>query len=148
MIDKENKFFKRLFSVFEDSYINDNNEFIALLQYYPSDHISWFELIKMNRKGTRPIFVNEYFRLEDCETELDIKKKILFWLSRVCCKTQYSSSFDKYIHEYFRERCNTLLNVNFNEEQWTKIYTKFGNGCNEKLCIKFIESYFDMNLLK
>lgn len=105
------------------------------------------ELLKLNRKGKRPIFINAYFRLEDCENEFNLKKKIIQWLSRECCKSQHSNIYDKYIHEYFRDRCNKLLNINFNEQQWLDIYTKFGNCCHEKLCIEFIKSGFDLNLL-
>ena len=117
MIDLENKYLKRLMSIFEDSFINSQNEFIALLKFYPSDNISYLELLEMRTLRPRPVFVNEYFRLEDCETELDLKRKMLAWLSRACCKTQYSQKYDKYIHEYFRNRCNEFLHTNFSEDE-------------------------------
>lgn len=148
MIDLENKFLKRMLSVFEESFINSENEFIALLKFYPSDNISSLELLNMKTLRPKSVFVNEYFRLEDCENELDLKKKILAWLSRACCKTQYSPKYDNYIHEYFRDRCNELLNVNFSENDWEKIYCRLGNDLNSKLCIEFINSNCDMNLLK
>lgn len=148
MIDLENKFFKRMTLVFEESFINGNNEFIALLNWFPSDDLSWYELMKLNRKGNRLVFVNEWFRLEDCNNEMDLKKKILAWLSRACCKTQYSNTYDDYIHEYFRDRCNELLNTNFNEDEWELIYCKLGNAINDKLAEEFINSHYDLNLLK
>lgn len=148
MIDLENKYLKRLMSIFEDSYINDNYEFIALFKFYPSDNLSYFELLEERPKGTGALFVNEYFRLEDCENELDLKRKMLAWLSRACCKTQYSQKYDKYIHEYFRNRCNEFLQTNFSEDDWETIYCKLGNAINDKLCVKFINSNYDLNLLK
>lgn len=145
---KETKFFKRMASVFEDSFVNDQNEFIALLNYYPSDELSYYELMQLKRKGAKPILVNEYFNLEDCYNELDLKKKILAWLSRDCCKSQYSNTYDNYIHEYFRDRCNELLGVNFDEDDWGKIYCYLGNAINDDLSVKFIESHYDLNILK
>lgn len=148
MIDLENKFLKRMLSVFEESFINSQNEFIALLKFYPSDNISSLELLNMKTLRPKSVFVNEYFRLEDCHDEMDLKKKILAWLSRACCKTQYSPKYDKYIHEYFRDRCNELLNVNFNEDDWELIYCRLGNAVNDKLAEEFINSNYDLNLLK
>lgn len=148
MIDLENKFLKRMLSVFEESFINSENEFVALLNFYPSDNISSLELLNMKTLRPKSVFVNEWFRLEDCHNELDLKRKMLAWLSRACCKTQYSEKYDKYIHEYFRDRCNELLNVNFSENDWEKIYCRLGNDVNSKLCIEFINSNYDMNLLK
>lgn len=145
---KETKFFKRMASVFEESFVNKQNEFVALLNYYPSDNLGWYELIQLKRKGVRPVFVNEWFRLEDCHNELDLKKKILSWLSRACCKSQYSTTYDKYIHEYFRDRCNELLGVFFSEEDWEEIYCYLGNAINDSLSIKFIESHYDLDVLK
>ena len=147
MIDLENKYLKRIMSVFEDSYINDCNEFIALLNFYPSDNLTYLELLEERTKGTKSIFVNEYFRLEDCENDLDLKCKILAWLSRACCKTQYSRKYDKYIHKYFRERCNELLNTYFTEEEWLKIYIKLGNDVNRELSIKFINNNCNLEVL-
>lgn len=148
MIALENKFLKRMLSVFEESFINSQNEFIALLKYYPSDNISYFELLNMKTLKPKAVFVNAYFRLEDCKDELDLKRKILEWLSRDCHKSQYSQKYDKYIHKYFRDRCNELLNVNFNEDEWELIYCYLGNSVNSKLCVEFINSNYDLNLLK
>ena len=148
MIDLENNFLKRMLSVFEESFINSGNEFIALLKYYPSDKMSSYDLLNIRTLRPRPVFVNAYFRLEDCKDELDLKRKLIEWLSRDCYKSQYSQKYDKYIHEYFRDRCNELLNVNFNESDWEKIYCYLGNAVNSKLCIEFINSNYDMNLFK
>ena len=145
---KDSKFFKRIASVFEDSFVNEENEFIALWQYFPSDDMSWIELAKINRKGTRPIIVNEFFSLSDCYTDKDLKRKIICWLSRACCKTMYSTPFDPFIHRYFRERCNMILGVNFTEEDWSQVYARLGNGCNAELCDRFIDSNFDLKILE
>lgn len=145
---KESKYFKRLSLIFEESFVNSQNEFIALLKFYPSDKLTYMELLNERTKGTKSIFINAYFRLEDCKNDFDLKKKIISWLSRACCISQFSNKYDNYIHEYFRTRCNEALGVQFSSEDWKKIYCHLGNGIHEDLCSKFIESNFDLNILE
>lgn len=113
---------------FPKSFINKNNEFIA--------HCS-----------TR---TNEYFRLEDCETPLDLKCKVLEWFSRSAYKTvSYNQKWkNKEFHNYMMNGINTFLNTNFSEDDIDIIYTRLGNKCNRPLCICFINSNYDINILK
>lgn len=93
---------------------------------------------------------NEYFRLEDCETELDVKCKVLEWLSRGAYKTE---PFDNYnqnesFHEFMLNGINTYLGTNFSYDDMEIIYTYLGNRCNHPKTVKFIESGYDMSVLK
>ena len=45
------------------------------------------------------------------------------------------------------EIINKLLGTNFTLEEMTDIYTYLGNGIEHDLCVKFVESGYDMTLL-
>lgn len=114
---------------------------------------------------------NIYFRLEDVKTELDLKCKVIAWLSRSALKFQYyheekySGKYDEYGNAIYiknswgikknkeiRNKCikaiNQICGTNFNKEQIELIYIHLGNDINRKLTIQFIESGYDLNLLK
>lgn len=86
---------------------------------------------------------NIYFRLEDVDTELELKCKVLAWLSRPSCKG-ISDHWQKRI----RAIVNEFLGTSFTVEEMSEIYTRLGNDCNRKLSVKFIESNYDLALLK
>lgn len=87
---------------------------------------------------------NVYFRLEDVKTVLDLKCKLIAWVSRPAskdtpklCRLKLITGFNKY------------LGTNFSQEEildW--IYTLLGNDCNRELCEKFVESNYDLSVLK
>ncbi|QWU14300.1 hypothetical protein SAMN04487895_101601 [Paenibacillus sophorae] len=86
---------------------------------------------------------NIYFLLEDVETDIDIKRKVLAWLSRPACKG---------VSEYWQKRIRAIINeylgTDFTLEDMHEIYTYLGNDCNRKKTLKFIESGYDLALLK
>ena len=43
---------------------------------------------------------------------------------------------------------NKFLGTNFTEDDFEYIYTYLGNGCNKTIAIKFIESGYDLDVLK
>ena len=93
---------------------------------------------------------NEYFRLEDCECEFDVKCKVLEWFSRAAFKTE---PFDNYnqnekFHIFMLDGINKFLGTNFTHEDMEDIYTYLGNRCNHPKTEKFIESGYDMSVLK
>nr|DAV31445.1 MAG TPA: hypothetical protein [Caudoviricetes sp.] len=111
---------------FPNSVINHNGEFIA--------HIK----------------SNTYFILKDCNSKEDIKCKILEWLSRPAYKAEpYSTkrNNDKF-HSFILAGVNDYLDTVFSEKDMDKIYTYLGNACNHKKTLKFIESGYDMSILK
>lgn len=89
--------------------------------------------------------LNAYFKLEDLETELDFKCKVLEWLSFHVA--------DNHWFDYTEERINLenfinyMLGTHFNHDDFQYIYQELGNRVNHKLTIGFIESNYDMKLL-
>lgn len=84
---------------------------------------------------------NEYFILRDCETETDVKCKILEWLSRAAIK-------DYPFGTKMTNGINKFLGTSFDVDDLELIYRELGNRCNHELTIKFIESGYDMGVLK
>ena len=116
---------KRLSAAFPKSFINSALEFIA------------------HRTA------NEYFRLEDCETEIDVQCKVLEWLSRGAHKTEPFSTARKNreFHAFMLCGINKFLGTNFTEEEMAVIYQKLGNRVRHSLTVEFVNSGFDMEVL-
>lgn len=117
---------KKLMNCFSGSLINQNGEFIA--------HIK----------------ANVYFNLSTCETELDIKCKILEWFSRSAFKMcPYDSNRrNKEFHRFMLNGINRFLETEFTVSDIEEIYTYLGNAINHSLTIKFIESGYDLSVLE
>lgn len=115
----------KLFQAFPQSTINYNCEFIADIQ------------------------ANEWFRLEDCHNELDIKCKVLEWLSRGACKTRHYDSEWKTAQKQkeMRDKINKYLGTSFTADEMMDIYTYLGNCCHHDRTIQFIKSGYDMKVL-
>ena len=117
---------KKLAVAFPNSFINTALEFIAHKE------------------------ANEYFRLEDCETELDVKCKVLEWLSRGACKTSpFNTNIknDKF-NNFMLKGINTFLDTDFTRKDMWLIYTYLGNRCDHKRTLEFIESNYDMETFR
>jgi hypothetical protein len=113
----ESKELNRLMGLFEKSFINQRNE-----------------LILEPKK-------NVYFRLDNINNDLELKCKVLEFVSRYCIKGS-----NKYWYRYFTERLNEFLHNDFDKIDLEIIYTRLGNNCNRKLCIEFIESGYDFEV--
>lgn len=87
---------------------------------------------------------NSYFRLSDCKTKRDVQKKMLHWLSRDCAK----ANIGPVATQLNREGFNNFMGTAFNDEEFLLIYEKLGNGINEPLTEDFIDSEFDIDILK
>ena len=116
----------KLLQSFPRSFINDRLEFIA--------HTA----------------ANQYFLLKDCESEFDVKCKILEWFSRGAYKTEPFDSYSKNerFHEFMLDGINEYLGTNFTEDDMEIIYTYLGNRCNHPKTVKFVESGYDMAVLE
>ena len=117
---------QKLMNCFPRSVINQNGEFIA--------HIR----------------TNQYLILRDCETEFDIKCKVLEWFSRAAYKTEpyrTKASNDEF-HSFMLSGINQFLQTDFMPGDMDKIYTYLGNACNHKKTIRFIRSGYDMAILE
>ena len=91
---------------------------------------------------------NEYFRLEDCENEFDVKCKVLEWLSRGSHKTcPFNSNIkNERFHNFMLNGVNDFLGTDFTEDDMEIIYTYLGNRCNHERTVEFINSGYDMSI--
>lgn len=123
----ETQILNKLFNAFPNGFINHNLEFIA----------------DPHRR------VNSYFRLDDCETELDVTAKVLEWLSREAYKSQHfdSDRRNKEVHAYHLRGINAFCGIAFTEDDIAEIYTYLGNSVNHQKTLKFIRSGYDMAVL-
>ena len=117
---------KKLCNAFPKSFINGNLEFIAHQR------------------------ANEYFRLEDCENEFDVKCKVLEYLSRGGYKTQpyHTKKSNDAFNEFMLNGINKFLKTNFSKDDMAIIYQKLGNGVNPELTVAFIVSGYNISILK
>lgn len=86
---------------------------------------------------------NLYFRLDDVETVLEFKCKMMAWLSRPIAK-----SLSDYKARIILKRFNGLLGTSFSKSDMELIYDRLGNDVARSLCIEFIESNYDLSLLE
>jgi hypothetical protein len=86
---------------------------------------------------------NTYFLLSDVQTETDLKAKILEWLSREAAK-----SVSKQSMKYHLDGINFFLGTDFTQADMMEIYTYLGNRCNHAKTLRFIESGYDLAVLK
>ena len=86
---------------------------------------------------------NSYFCLEDVQTETDLIATILEWLSREACK-----GGTKKIQAYHLDGINDFLGTSFSQEDMEIIYTYLGNRINHAKTLRFIESGYDISILK
>lgn len=93
---------------------------------------------------------NEWFRLEDCETELDVKCKLLEWLSRGAHKTcPFNRNLkNERFHNFMLNGINDFLGTDFTEQDIEVIYDRLGNRVNHALTVEFVNSGYDMSLLE
>lgn len=116
----------KLMHCFPNSVINQSGEFIAHLK------------------------ANEYFSLNGCENELDIKCKVLEWFSRGAYKTEpfgTKKSNDAF-NKFMLSGINQYLGTSFSSKDFEIIYTYLGNCCNHEKTIRFIESGYDLAILQ
>ena len=115
-----------LLNAFPNSFINEQNEFIA------------------ERRS------NQYFLLNDCETPMDIECKVIEWLSRPASKGQpYSQEWrNKKFRKFMLDGVNDFLDTGFSEDDMREIYQHLGNAIDHNKTIQFIESGYDFAILQ
>ncbi len=113
---------KKLMSCFPGSFINSAGDFVA------------------------HTVANEYFIFDTCETELEVKCKVLEWLSRAAFKTEpfESEERNERFHQFMLNGINEFLGTNFTQADMEDIYTYLGNAIKHQKTIEFIESRYDM----
>lgn len=115
-----------LLEIFPKSFVNENQEFIAVPK------------------------TNLYFILGNCNSLLDIKCKVLEWFSRDAYKAEPFRC--KWRNEEYqddiREKINDYLGTDFTRDDMKIIYCKLGNAINHNLTIDFVNSGYDMGVIK
>ena len=93
---------------------------------------------------------NQYFRLEDCNSEFDVKCKVLEWLSRGAYKTCpfYTNLKNERLHNFMLNGINDFLGTDFTTKDIAIIYQKLGNRVRHSLTEEFVNSGYDMTVLK
>lgn len=93
---------------------------------------------------------NQYFMLSDCEYPEDIDCKVLEWLSRAACKgAPFNQEWrNRKFRKFMLDGINNFPETNFSEEEMGEIYTYLGNACNHTKTKQFVESGFDIKVLK
>ena len=115
-----------LMSIFSDSFINYNMELI---------------IIPKN---------NTYFRVDNIETDIDIKRKVLEYCSRSASSAMlYSAEWrNKKFRADVLNKINYFLETDFDDDDIELIYTELGGGIDSTLAERFIKSGYDMEILK
>lgn len=121
-----NKITNRLMKCFKGSFINYKGEYIV------------------HRAS------NTYFVIDEDMSEVEVKCKVLEWLSRAASKGQpYDNERQNTVfREWILKGINEFLQTCFSQEQIILIYTHLGNAVNHNKTIKFIESNYDFSLLE
>ena len=90
-----------------------------------------------------------WFSLGGIESDLELKRIFISAISR-CYKTEPYRTFKRNIEwqQKHISAFNKTLGTKFNADEIAYIYTYLGNGCNKPIAIKFIESGYDLNVLK
>lgn len=122
----KNEVAKKLMRCFPKSFINCNGEFIA-----------------HEKSNTYLIFAN-------CEDEQELKCKVLEWFSRAAYKTApfYSAAANIKFNRFMLDGVNAFLGAGFTFDDMELIYTYLGNAVHHDLTIKFVESGYDMEVLR
>ena len=116
---------------------NIPNELISVLNKYSP---KWF--VNHNNELIIEPKNNIYFLLEDINNKLDLKCKVIAWLSRPSHK-----GISNYWQKRIRNIFNEYLGTNFSKDEIELIYCYLGNDCNREKTIKFINSNYDLNVL-
>lgn len=116
----------KLFECFPKSFINSRGEFIG-------------------HKDS-----NTYFVLRNCETEMDIKCKVLEWFTRSAFKTRayYGDKQNENFHKRMLNGINKFLGTSFSKEEIAIVYTYLGNSVKHGNTIAFINGGYNMDFFK
>lgn len=107
-----------------------------LMQIFTNSFINAYDELILDRK------YNIYFNLTDVHNTLDLKCKVLAWVTRPCIKGIPSKN-----QKVFRQRVNEFLNNYFTFGEFETIYTYLGNDIKRELCEEFVKKDYDMNVI-
>ena len=120
------------------------DEIFIVMNNFPNSFINSCGELILSEKG------NVYFTAKDCQTKEDVICKLLEWCSRPLAKGEPYSSNKRNIE--WRNSLilglNNYLDTNFTPDDMYWIYDKLGNAVNHELTLKFINSGYDLSLIK
>lgn len=90
------------------------------------------------------------FILSNCETEKDVKRKVLEWFSRAAYKTApwHSAKKNREYNRRMLAGINAFLGTSFTEQDIETIYTYFGNAIKSRDAEAFIDGGYDMRFFE
>lgn len=120
------------------------NDILNLMKCFPSSYIANDGFLVLY-KGKIIGFQTKYLKSRN-----DIKCELIEWCSRDACKTQFYQQNARNIRiwEELRDSINEYLGTKFSHDDMLEIYTYLGNGINHELTVKFIQSGYNMKILK
>lgn len=117
---------------------------LKLMRCFPHSFINQYgEFIAHAKSNTYLIFGN-------CGSELDLNCKVLEWFSRAAYKTapyRTDKANDKF-HRFMLDGVNAFLGTEFTFDDMELIYIYLGNAVHHELTVKFVESGYDMEVLR
>lgn len=85
---------------------------------------------------------NTYINLNHCSTPDEFKAEVIEGVSRFAFK-----AFTKPLCKEHLDGINKLLDTKFTPEDMEYIYTNLGNGIHHELCMKFVQSGYDLGVI-
>lgn len=140
----------KLLEIFSEGFINNEMEIVICHPVNPVDVYEGEEpYYKAFHGKGRNVYCNVYFCINSCSDKKDVQAKVLEWWSRDAYKTQFAGSkVTEIIQDYIRRGINEYLKTCFSRDDMETIYCHLGNSINHALTMKFIESKFNMEVLK
>ena len=120
------------------------DEIFNVMKCFPNTFVNSFGEVIISVKG------NVYFTATNCKTKEDVICKLLEWCSRPMAKGEPYRSDERNIEWRNSLICglNKYLGTNFTQDDMYWIYDKLGNGVDHELTVKFIESGYDLSLVR
>jgi hypothetical protein len=117
---------------------------VVVMKCFPRSFINQHGELIVHREA------NEYFNIAKCADELEIKCKVLEWLSRPASKGEpfRTKKKNEEFTKFMMDGINNYLGTEFTRDQMKLIYQELGNQVNRTLTIKFIESNYKLSILK
>ena len=120
------------------------DEIFNVMKCFPDSFINPFGELIISAKG------NVFFTATDCKTKEDVICKLLEWCSRPMAKGEPYATEKR--NDEWRElliyRLNKYLGTNFTQDDMYWIYDKLGSRVNHELTLKFIDSKYDLSLVR
>lgn len=98
--------------------------------------------VNMNKELILVPRSNTYVSISRCCTPDEFKAAIIENCSRLASK-----GYSKPLRKEHLEGINKLLDTNFTQEDMEYIYTYLGNGIRHELCMKFVQSGYDLGVI-